>query len=85
MVIGEDTSNDVASTDELKRNINGVKSMACKNREREVSSRTSVSGASESQAHTSGFTGRNVGDEDSIPWAYDTNATQVKESNVDGH
>jgi hypothetical protein len=75
----------VASTDELKRNINGVKSMTCKNREREVSSRTSVSGASESQAHTSGFTGRNVGDEDSIPWAYDTNATQVKESNVDGH
>jgi hypothetical protein len=68
----------VASTDELKRNINGVKSMTCKNREREVSSRTKVSGASESQAFTSGITGRSAGDEDSIPWAYDTNVAQVK-------
>jgi hypothetical protein len=41
-----------ASTDGLKRNINDVKSMTCKNREREVSSRTVVSGASESQART---------------------------------
>jgi hypothetical protein len=75
----------VASTDELKRNINGVKSMTCMNRKREVSSRTRVSGISESQEHTSCITGRNVGDEDSIPWAYNTNETQVKESNVDGH
>ena len=53
--------------------------MTCKYREREVSSRTVVSGASESQAHTLRATAGVVVGEHSIPWAYNTNVTNTLE------